>query len=179
MPVRVVQDTPQLAALYWCVGTPWKDLPRHPTGREILTAKEVVLQDKIWSRTDVLMLKNPSEAHSIWLMWEEGRRLDCWYVNLETPLQRTPLGFDLMDHELDILISPDRSRWEWKDEAAFDEMVASGLFSAAEAQAIRAEGEKVIRKLQSNQSPFCDGWDKWSPPTGWDIPRLPPGWDRR
>jgi hypothetical protein len=177
VPARVVQDTRELVALYWCAGTPWKVVPRHPTGREILAATRVDLLDKVWSRTNVLMLKKPTEAHSIWLMWEAEHKLDCWYVNLETPLRRTPLGFELMDHELDIVIQPDRMSWRWKDMPAFEEMLSAGLFSPAEGHAIRAEGLRVIHKLQANASPFCDGWENWSPPADWEIPTLPPGWD--
>jgi hypothetical protein len=177
MPATVVQDSPGLVALYWRVGTHWKDTGRHPSGKEILTAGHVELKDMVWDRTDVLLLKDPAEAHSIWLMWETSHQLDCWYVNLETPFRRTRFGFDAMDHELDIVIQADRSGWYWKDEQPFEAMVAAGVFSAQEARGIRGEGDRVIQKLQSNQSPFCDGWEKWSPPADWTIPHLPPGWD--
>jgi hypothetical protein len=179
MPVTVVRDSPEMVALYWQVGTHWRDIGRHPRGREFLTIDKIELQELVWNRTDVLMLKNPPEAHSIWLMWEAGQtRLDCWYVNLETPLRRTPPGFDIMDHELDIVIRPDRSGWHWKDEDAFEEMVTAGVFTAKEARAIREEGERVIRKMKANEPPFCDGWEKWAPPPEWTIPALPPDWEQ-
>jgi hypothetical protein len=177
-PAFVVEDTPERIALYWRVGTHWRDVGRHPTAQELLAVAKVDLIELTWAETDVLLLAAPGEAHSIWLMWEQGHvRLRCWYVNLETPLRRTPLGFDMMDQELDVVISADRSEWHWKDEAAFDEMVAAGVFSAEEARAIREEGGRVIRQMQAGGSPFCDGWEKWSPPPEWGIPELPPGWD--
>jgi hypothetical protein len=83
----------------------------------------------------------------------------------------------MQDQELDIVIRPDRSAWHWKDEAAFEDMVAAGLFSAEEARAIRAEGERVIRKMQAGEPPFCDGWEDWRPPPEWGLPELPSGWD--
>jgi len=179
MPCRVVLDEPGLLGLYWRSGTRWKDVGRHPQGGEFLDLETVELRDLVWTRTDVLLLKNPGEAHSIWLMWTAGqRRLECWYVNLETPARRTALGFDIMDHELDIVIRPDRSGWHWKDEQNFEAMVVAGVFSEAEAHAIRAEGEGVLRTLQANASPFCDGWECWLPPAAWTIPTLPPGWDQ-
>lgn len=46
-----------------------------------------------------------------------------------------------------------------------------------EARAIRAEGERAIKLMQANQSPYCDGWERWSPPVEWEIPGLPVGWD--
>lgn len=97
--------------------------------------------------------------------------------NLQDPLRRTPIGFNSMDHILDIVISPDRSEWRWKDEDDFEEAVAIGVYSAQKARAIRAEGERVVERMQANQSPFCDGWERWSPPPEWEIPTLPVGWD--
>jgi hypothetical protein len=81
-----------------------------------------------------------------------------------------------MDHLLDVVASPDRSEWRWKDEDEFREAEAIGVYSSAEVRAIRAEGKRVIKLMQANQSPFCDGWEKWSPPAEWKIPVLPANW---
>jgi Protein of unknown function (DUF402) len=178
MPVLVVQDTSSLVALYWQAGTHWMDVSQHATAQDLLASTQANPVDQVWEETDVLMLAVPGESHAVWVMWERGHiRLRCWYVNLETPLLRTPIGFDTMDHELDIVISPDRSEWRWKDEQAFNEMVKAGIFSAEEACAIRAEGERVIQHSQAGEPPFCDGWEEWLPPPKWTIPTLPPDWD--
>jgi hypothetical protein len=125
------------------------------------------------------MLVTPGSSHAIYVMWETGQtKLRCWYIDLQEPLRRTNLGFDTMDQLLDIVVSPDQSKWHWKDEDEFEEAIAIGVYSIEEAQSIRAEGERVINLLQTGQSPFCDGWEKWSPPTEWDIPTLPEGWDK-
>lgn len=132
-----------------------------------------------WTRTDVLSLTQPGNAFSVELMWETGRgKLECWYVHLQEPLRRTQVGFDTMDQLIDIVISPDKSRWRWKDEDEFAEAVEIGIFSKAEEAAIRAEGERVIQMLESNQPPFCDGWENWSPPDDWGVAEFPPGWDQ-
>ena len=39
-------------------------------------------------------------------------------------------------------------------EEAFRELEAAGVFSAAEAQAIRAEGRRVLQRLQASKPPF-------------------------
>jgi len=178
-PVNVVQDSPPLIALYWRAGTGVKI----PKDRSIIlqamsSTEQLEIVDKTWTRTDVLMLTAPGASHSVYAMWEEGHtRFQCWYVNLEEPLRRTPVGFDTMDHLLDIVISSDRSEWSWKDEDEFSEAIALGVYSTEEARAIRAEGERVIDLMQANQPPFCDGWENWSPPKEWEIPTLPTGWD--
>jgi hypothetical protein len=180
MPARVVQDTPGLVALYWQAGTHWKDVEKHATAQDFLASTNARTVDQVWEETDVLMLAVPGESHAVWIMWEQGHtKLRCWYINLETPLLRTPIGFDTMDHELDIVIIPNRSGWRWKDEEAFREMEAAGVFSAAEAQAIRAEGGRVLQRLQAGKPPFSDGWEQWQPPPGWTIPVLPPDWDMK
>ena len=91
------------------------------------------------------MLVLPGAAHAVYVMWEAGQtKLKCWYIDLQEPLRRTAIGFDTNDHLLDIVISADRSVWRMKDEDEFEEAVRLGVFSQEEAQAIRAEGERVI-----------------------------------
>lgn len=136
------------------------------------------LFDWVWVETDVLMLVIPGAAHSIYLMWEEGHtKLRCWYINLQEPLRRTSIGFDSMDHMLDIVVSPDRSEWWWKDEDEFREAEEIGVYSPEEAKAIRMEGEKVVKLILSGQSIIHDGWERWKPPADWEIPELSVDWD--
>ena len=181
LPVFVVQDMPNLIALYWPAGTQGKWRMK-PSGAKVtpydalLTPMEII--DRTWDKTDVLMLIKPGAAHAIYLMWEEGwKNLLCWYVNLQDPIRRTPIGFDTGDHLLDIVFSPDKSSWQWKDEDQLKEAVALGLFTEAEALAIRIEGERVINLINENQTPFCDSWEKWSPPVHWNVPKLRSDWN--
>ena len=176
-PAITVCDTPELTAAYWPAGTLNMDPDRRPTPQDLLS-NEVHLVPHTWVQTDVLMLVTPGSAHAVWIMRETGQaKLRCWYVNLQEPLRRTRLGFDSMDHFLDIVISPDRSTWRWKDEDEFEQAVAAGVYTAEQACAIRAEGERAIHLLETGQLPFCDGWETWSPPAEWQIPALPQGWD--
>jgi hypothetical protein len=173
----VVIDTSDLIALYWQAGTPEKAPANRPTPRDQLE-NQIILVDRKWTDTDVLMLATPGAAHSVYLMWQTGtRNLRCLYVELQEPLRRTAIGFDTMDQLLDIVISSDRSHWHWKDEDEFAEAIAIGLYTPEEAQAIRAEGERVIERLQAGLPPFYNGWERWSAPTEWDIPALPDNWD--
>lgn len=174
----VVQDAPDLIALYWPAGTPNRTFSKRATAKELNSVEPIELVEGMWEKTDVLMLVKPGASHSIYVMWDPGQtRFRCWYVNLQEPLRRAKIGFDTMDHILDIVIRPDRSEWWWKDEDELEDAVEEGLYSPAEASEIRAEGERVIRKMEANQSPFCDGWENWSPPEDWEIPEFPANWD--
>ena len=181
LPVIVVNDTPDLVALFWRAGTPGKFRGLSPGAKVIplqLASDQMVLFNKIWTETDVLMLVTPGAAHAVYVMWEAGQsRLRCWYVNLQQPLARTAMGFDTEDHWLDIVASPDRSEWRWKDEDQLAEVVVMGVYTPEKAREIRGEGERVIRLMQTNQPPFCDGWENWQAPGIWKIPTLPVGWD--
>lgn len=178
VPVTVVQDTPNLIALYWRAGTRDKSPRKRLTPQDLLSTEKLDLVDRTWVETDVLMLVTPGAAHAVYAMWEEGHTsFRCWYVDLQEPLRRTSIGFDTRDHLLDIVVSPDRSKWWWKDEDEFREAEAIGVFSTEETRAIRAEGERVISLIRTGQSPFCDGWERWSPPAEWETPDLPAGWD--
>jgi hypothetical protein len=189
LPVFVVQDTPELVALYWPAGTRGKF--RLKPSREKVTPRDAAqvpmdVLDYTWVNTDVLMLIRPGAAHAIYVMWEAGhgaghragqKKHLCWYCNLQDPIHKTSIGYDTRDHWLDIVFQPDKSGWRWKDEDQMDEVVALGLCSAEAAQAIRAEGERVIRLFEENQPPFCDGWEHWSAPAGWQAAELPGNWD--
>ncbi len=177
-PAYVVQDTPELLALYWPVGTPTRSPVRRPTVQDELYNR-VKLKERSWTDNDVLSLNTKWAAHSIELMWEVGtHKLRRWYVHLQEPLRRTKIGIDTMDQILDIVISPDRASWHWKDEDEFNEAGVLGVYSHAKVASIRAEGERVIALMQANAPPFCDGWEKWTPPAEWTIPKFPQGWEK-
>ncbi len=172
-----MQDTPDLLAVYWRAGTPLRRWVHRPTVQDLLSP-HVILVDAHWTDTDVLSLIKPGTAHSVDIMWEAGlRNQRCWYVHLQEPLRRTSIGFDTMDQVLDIVISPDRSDWYWKDEGEFNEAISCGVYTPSTAQAIRLEGESVITSLVNNVSPFCDSWDDWTPPAEWHLPVFPHGWE--
>lgn len=170
-PVIVVRDSEHFTALYLSAGTRFKRtdvrLPIWPWS----------LVDDVWT-SDVLVLTVPGEAHSVLLFWEGPERtFDRWYINLQSPFTRTPQGFDFVDHFLDIVVRANLSGWEWKDEDELQEAVSLRLVTPAEAQEIRAEGERVVSQIESRVFPFGDGWDQWLPDPSWAIPELPLGWD--
>ena len=118
----------------------------------------------------MLWLARPGAAHAVGLFWQgTERRFLGSYGNLQAPLQRTSIGFDSADHAHDVQIAADRA-WNWNDEDEFALVQRRGVFSLAEAEAIRAEGERVVAAVEANQSPFDAGWERWQPDPAWATP---------
>ncbi|MBI4727981.1 MAG: DUF402 domain-containing protein [Acidobacteria bacterium] len=174
-PVVVVRDSPDVMAFWTPPGTRWQV----PTTRE---GARLDLQPDDWVLREVpftlgtLRLAEPGVGHSVCVFWE-GEEFLAWYVNLEEPLRRAPLGFDYLDQKLDLIIHPD-GLWEWKDEDHLAEAVRRGIVAADQASAIRREGERVLERYRAKDSPFSDGWERWRPDPAWTTPVLPDGWDR-
>jgi len=175
-PVTVVDDAPDAVALYLAAGTPLKVrvlLDGSPIERTVPYRERFALPwrlgDGLWRGHSVLQLARPGAAHSVWAVFDEGGAFEGWYVNLQAPLRRSAVGFDTADHVLDIVVDRDL-RWRWKDEDEFAEGIRHGLFADAEAAAIRAEGERVMRRTR-----LPTGWEDGPPPEG-APPRLPDDW---
>jgi hypothetical protein len=126
--------------------------------------------ERQWRGDGVLILSRAGRAHSIWLFWED-RRFAGWYVNLEDPWRPSRFGFDTEDHALDVWIESDGS-WRWKDEHELAVGVEVGFFSPEQAEAFRAEGERVIAEW-----PFPTGWEEWRADPSWPVPALPAEWE--
>ena len=134
-----------------------------------LAANRARTQVVAWKTNRVLWVTRFGEAHAIGHFWND--RTDEFrghYINLQTPLRRTPYGFEAIDHVLDIVVSPDGA-WHWKDEDEFAEAESIELFTRSEVQAIRAEGERAIESLPAV---LPTGWEDWRPDPEWAVQDL-------
>ncbi|WP_433298564.1 DUF402 domain-containing protein [Actinoplanes sp. CA-030573] len=189
MPERVVAEDERGLLTWRPIGTPWlfrrtadgRDRREIPFHRRHTVAWQ--LAPLTWGGLHVLHLFRPGRAHSVWLMFDAGFRLNRWYVNLEAPLvpwsDGDLAGVDTFDHALDIVVEPDR-RWRWKDEHEYLERVGHpDYWTAEQAAEIRAEGERVVRDIEAAAFPFDGSWLGFRPDPSWPVPVLPAtGWDR-
>ena len=175
-PYTVVEDTPSRLVLYAGAGVRWMR-PVGPDGTPLrMRGPSWTLREEV-STQESLRIITPGSRHSIILFWTEGfQELLQWYVNLEEPLVRTPIGFDYLDQMLDIVVASDLSEWTWKDEDELEATVARGILSTEEADIIRAEGERVIAALNERRPPFAEPWGHWRPDPSWPAAGLPQGW---
>ncbi len=185
LPTTVVDDGEQLTMLYLRPGTSIKRrvlADGRPTPRDIPYAEQaalpVIIGDGHWTSNHALILVRRGDAHDIRLFWsEKDWTFRGFYVNLQRSVKRVRVGFDTADHVLDIFVEPDGS-WHWKDEDELAAAVEIGRFTTAEADAIRAEGQRVIRRIEAGTWPFDAGYERWRPDPSWTLPVLPDDWER-
>jgi predicted RNA-binding protein associated with RNAse of E/G family len=79
---------------------------------------------------------------------------------------------DTSDHVLDIVVTPQR-QWEWKDADEFDQRIGDPLhFDRTTAQAIRAEGRRLINLIEAGSFPFDGTHTDFRPAPEWPTLRL-------
>ncbi|GAA1411455.1 DUF402 domain-containing protein [Catellatospora coxensis] len=144
---------------------------------------ETKLWEVTWSGPSLLKWLPRDEDHSVWFFRDEDGRFTRWYVNLEESGQRWDdgdvAGVDIVDQDLDIVVTPDRS-WRWKDEEEFTERLAYPQhYWVADGEAVRAEGERVVKLIEAGTFPFDGTWCDFQPDPAWTVPaEVPAGWDR-
>ncbi len=177
LPMYVVRDSIELLALYMPVGTPigfgggpwptangrhgWDDGP-----------------DTVWLDHDVLQLHRPGDPYSAWILSPGADREDLgWYLNLQRPFRRTPIGIDTLDHELDVVIN-EEGDWRYKDVEELHASVELGRFTSAEVADIEALGDRLTTIIEAGVQWWDDRWKNWSPQPEWSAPlSLPADWD--
>jgi hypothetical protein len=178
-PCRVVEDRDDLVALFVAAGSRYKAGPKRTAAEKRARPSPQLPPDEYVWRSDTLRLMFPGRSHSVWLFWErgdDGTRFNRYFVNLEEPFRRTSIGFDTQDHTLDVIFNPDLS-WSWRDETELDNHVREGFFTSALADAVRAEGARVIDEITRGVHPCLSGWREWRPRPEWGHPSIPAGWD--
>lgn len=178
-PTVVVQDTPGLIGLYLPTGSAGKNVQTRPAPQELLDPDKLAIVDHQWSRTNVLIIIVPGDAFSVYVMWQASTRNPMgWYINLQDPIKRTRIGFDTMDHMLDVVVSADMREWNWKDGDELAAAEKAGVYTPDEVRKIRANGEKALDLMMNERRTFYEQWKEWSAPVAWRIPRLSPDWGK-
>lgn len=185
-PLRVVEDSEERTLLWIPQGTRRK-VPITPPHRldppDIHTRtianlhyRDWLLGDHTWDVSSLWILR-PHRWHSTWVSWLADGSHFGWYINLQRPMRRNPLGFEAMDLMLDVVAEPDLS-WRWKDRDEFEQIVERGIFEPDLADRVMAEALSLIDDLEHRRPPFDGDWPSWRPDPSWDRPSLPDGWDR-
>ncbi|ADG76449.1 protein of unknown function DUF402 [Cellulomonas flavigena DSM 20109] len=166
-PATVVVDEPDEIVLHQAVGSVTRE-PIDPSQRRdylrIMAGRRWTLRDKVWQPPGRLRIGRPGQPFEVWrVATPDERGVAAWYVNLQAPLRRTADGFETLDHVLDVIVAPDLSWWEWKDEDELAAAVAHGVLTAREAAEVRATGEDVVAAIERGAPPWDLGWATWDP----------------
>ena len=171
-PMTVVEDSDLLTSLWLPAGTPTKlAVPLIEGAPPPWLAGEWRLVDAVWDRWNTLLFMVPGQWRATWIQWSPEWEFLGWYVNVEEPLRRTPLGFDSRDLWLDILVDANR-QWQWKDTAHLERAITLGMTSEAVAERARAEGEAAILDIERAAWPFTPEVCDWRPDPAWPAPTL-------
>ncbi|MGE5252139.1 MAG: DUF402 domain-containing protein [Bacteroidota bacterium] len=183
--VRVVKDSPGETALaIWpgaeCVASAGylhrrrsEDSPWDRWGE---TLSQTLQPEKfIWHSNRFLILLEPGKYFSTILMWEAAsQQFLCYYVNFQLPFRRTRLGFDTLDLDLDLVISPD-FEWHWKDLDEYERGIQSGGIRPEWASCVEEAQQEATARLAGRRYPLDGSWLSWKLPD-WTPPRLPADW---
>ncbi|WP_329369332.1 DUF402 domain-containing protein [Streptomyces sp. NBC_00669] len=130
-----------------------------------------------WRDTVLLLWNPPATYFSVNAFYHPygDHHLDRWYVNFQRPLRRTTLGFDTFDLLLDLVVAPDLSGWEWKDEDEYAQGRRLGIVDDEDHAAVEAARGQALSMIERGEGPFAvdAGWSGWSSSAGWPTPVLP------
>jgi len=176
-PATVVRDEPNLTMLH----VPPRVVCQEPVAADgsllrIPTEEWSFIETERSERAN-LSFAFPDTPYSVILGFDETSTLDLYYVNLQTPLVRSPTGFDTVEHILDVTIPVDRNTWAWKDEDELAEAVERGLFTEEDTAWFRYWGERAVEHVLLREPPFDEDWSAWRPDPAWHEPALPADWD--
>lgn len=188
--MTVVEDSPEQTLLLLVPGAPCK-IPSGLVQRKYSGSRDGKrlrwdeqgnppwrLTDWVWQQRRFLALMRPGAYYAINMVWEDDSDgFVGWYVNFETPFRRSPVGFDTLDLELDLAISPDYSL-HWKDTEEYEEGVRRGAISESAAKQIAVAKRDVLERIERRDAPFDGALIDWLPLGNWGVPRLPTGWNR-
>jgi len=170
LPHRFVGMWDDCIGIYCGPGNEGKATLRGPDGYLKRWMSDAPPRDYAWERGPVLRFERPGASHNLEVLWDLDWNLHGWYVNLQSPVVVHGHFIDTADQALDVLVAPDGS-WAWKDEDELAEGVELGIWTAAEAAEIRAEGERATAA-----KPWPTGWEDWRPPAEWGPLELPDDW---
>ena len=178
MCIRDRRDDERALVAWLPMGTPvlklaredGRDLRADPSDAFAVPLRQV---EAFWTDYSVLRVYPPGRWWSVWVFFHgETGDFEGWYVNIEDPHVRTDHSTRSRDHVLDVWVEPDRAV-ERKDEDELVLAVEQGRYTPAEAEAITAVAGEVESVIGAWGSPFCDGWESFSPDPDWPMPSLP------
>jgi hypothetical protein len=176
-PATVVEETTDQTTLFIPAGIRW--MAPFGDGRRLKIPQPEfeLIEHEYADPLHVLSFSWPNTRYAVLLFFRPDWSPWSWYVNLQEPLRKSRIGFDTLDHELDVIVEFDGS-WRWRDEDELAEAIGRGVIPAKEEPRLRGDGKNGVRRILDREPPFDQDWSDWRPDPAWPVPALPEGWDR-
>lgn len=175
-PMYVVEDTGDVLVLYLPEGSPFG----FGAGADWPTRNGLHPYDgrTAWVGEGALGLHRRGDPYAVWHYWlRPDRSFVCWYVNIEVPFERTSIGIDSLDLELDLLVFPN-AKVVVKDEEHVDESARLGRYTMDDAAAIHRVGRDLRARFSAGDRWWDDRWTTWAPSEDLLVPPvLLAGWE--
>ena len=131
------------------------------------------LEKYFWRANRLLVLLKPERYYSTMYFWNgSNNEFLCYYINFQSPFQRTHCGINTLDLELDLIINADLS-YEWKDLDDFQKATEHGIIYPEWIQGIENAKPEIFDQLERRRYPFDGSWLDWRPDPHWSAPTLP------
>jgi hypothetical protein len=129
-----------------------------------------------WQRNRFLIFLKPMNYFDTILYWDHtSGAFQGYYINFQLPVQRSQIGFDTLDLDLDVVVDPEFN-WYWKDEDAFQEAIDDGGIKSEWVAEIEAAKVKVLNLIERRDYPLGSKWTEWRPDPTWELAKLPENW---
>ncbi|MDO9300193.1 MAG: DUF402 domain-containing protein [Anaerolineales bacterium] len=183
--LRVVKDTPEETALLVLPGAECvapSGYIHHGHDWNLVRWQETLgnslqLEKYLWHTNRFLILLEPEKFYSTIYIWEAASdKFVCYYINFQLPFRRTPLGFDTLDLDLDIVIEASL-KWQWKDKHEYQDGIRTGGIKPEWVKEIERAQNEVFARIEKQTYPLDASWMNWQPDPAWSTPYLPENWD--
>lgn len=179
-PVTVVADGDDALVLWLAHGTPTR-VAQLPGGVDLRSVTKREMFGQRWQSgprewvNSVLMTLPAGAPHAIWSFFAPDGTFMNWYANLQSSAERWSGGVDIVDHQLDLVVSPDHAV-EWKDADELEAALEVGWYTVDDSIRIYAEAHRLAELAADGKPPFDDPWQGQRLDPDWPVPTLPPHW---
>lgn len=94
-------------------------------------------------------------------------------MNFERPSHRTRIGIDTFDLLIDLVITPDLSRWTRKDVDEYAQARRLGLINKTDHHRVQQARQRAVALVEAGDGPFAQDWSHWRVQPHWPLPVLP------
>ncbi|MEM9036123.1 MAG: DUF402 domain-containing protein [Actinomycetota bacterium] len=152
IPMRVLVDGDSLSVLHLAAGTDFR-AARAPDGGPVRDLGDWVSVEATWTGGSLVRLLPAGEWYCLDVEFDGDHRFAGYYVNFQTPMVRTELGFDTVDLVLDLVVAPDGTA-RTKDADDLARAVADGHIDEQMAERVRHEEDRLRAAFEIGEVPL-------------------------